>query len=84
MQAMLAGRDAGALVSGEVDRGPEGLLGGGGIRGIAFQQDFAAEAMDKGEVATIVALTGEVQRIIDVLRTVSAAIVSVSSCASNA
>ena len=38
---------------------PEGLLGGGGIRGIAFQQDFAAEAMDEREVATIIALAGK-------------------------
>ena len=80
----LQAETAGALLSGDVDRGPEGLLRGDGIRGIAFQQDFAAEAMDEGEVATIVALTGEGHRIVDALRAVSAPIVSVSSCASSA
>ena len=41
----LQAETAGALPTGDVDRDPEGLLGGGGIRGVAFQQDFAAEAM---------------------------------------
>ena len=64
----LQAETAGTLLSGDVDRGPEGLLSGEGIRGIAFQQDFAAEAMDKGKVATIVALTGEGRRIVDALQ----------------
>jgi hypothetical protein len=63
----LQAETAGALLSGDVDGGPEGLLGGGGIRGIASEKDFAAEAMDEGEVATIVALTGEGRRIVDAL-----------------
>ena len=44
-----------ALLLRDGDGGLEGFFRGGGIGGIALEQDFAAQAMGEGEIATIFA-----------------------------
>ena len=52
-----------ALLLRDLERGLEGFLGGGGIRGIALEQDLAAEAMQEGEAVAILRLARKRQRL---------------------
>ena len=54
-----------ALLLRDLERGLEGFLRGGGIGWIALQQEFAAQKMRKGEVATVFDLWCERQGFID-------------------
>ena len=56
---------ASTLLAGDNDGGLKGFLGGSGIVWIALEQDFAPEAMQEGEVRTVVDLKREGERFVD-------------------
>ena len=56
---------ASTLLAGDNDGCLEGFLGGSGIGWVALEQDFAAEAVQEGEVSTVVDLKREAERFVD-------------------